>query len=637
MEEPLREAPPNNEWREALAQTIDQQRRRVGERIASQRERLHELESRIAAHLDEVAQSLTRQHSQVEKVAAESQAQQADAARRAAELDQTKAELAEERQRLAAQQKEISRREAELDQLQTGLAGQNAVIRQQADELKRKEAELTAARQAHEAEVQKLHTQMAECQRLQSDLKLQAQTHAESEQRSVTQRRHIAHQLRARKKELAAEIEVHRAEMQASASGQDLQLQVKLAELQGRYDRLREDFDRRQEERDDATHKLAELKAQAEARQRDAQHHQESKEQAQRKQGELEAELKRLRNIEQELAEARRKAQTAEAAQAELDRVRQRAEEQIQQLRASQDKSSDEQVKALQTQLDELRKRETQFEKQHKELETEISALKAAGSSDSSAASAELAKLREENKQLETWLAEAEEKAKQGGGSAEGGGPELEDLRRRFEMAIQDVRELKTKNAELTEQVARNRQAGSTGGGGGGGSDWESMKQKMLAQLESDFDDADESQKAEKLTVQQAIQTTDQALADKERELEELRKLLDSQAQRVGEVAVGASAIAQVLDTDELIRQERATLKQLQESLREQLAKAEIDISLERAKQARERAELEEKMRTMEAERSNGSTPGDANGDKGKKAGGRKWLTRLGLGDTKGE
>jgi chromosome segregation ATPase len=380
------------------------------------------------------------------------------------------------------------------------------------------------------------------------------------------------------------------------------------------------------------------LKALTEARQRDAQHHQEAKEQAQRKQGELEAEIKRLRNIEQELAEARRKAQTAEAAQAELDRVRQRAEEQIQQLRASQDKTSDEQVKALQAQLDELRKREAQSEKQRKDLESEISALKAAGSSDSSAASAELAKLREENKQLETWLAEAEEKAKQGGGSGEGGGPELEDLRRRFEMAIQDVRELKTKNAELTEQVARGRQAGAaSGGGGGGGSDWESMKQKMLAQLESDFDEADEAQKAEKLTVQQAIQTTDQALAEKERELEELRKLLDSQAQQVGAVAVGASAIAQVLDTDELIRQERETLKQLQESLREQLAKAEIDISLERAKQARERAELEEKMRTMEAERSNGSTPGDANGDKGKKAGGRKWLTRLGLGDTKGE
>jgi septal ring factor EnvC (AmiA/AmiB activator) len=85
------------------------------------------------------------------------------------------------------------------------------------------------------------------------------------------------------------------------------------------------------------------------------------------------------------------------------------------------------------------------------------------------------------------------------------------------------------------------------------------------------------------------------------------------------------------------VRQERETLKRLQDGLREQLGKAEVDISLERAKVARERAELEEKIRGFEADRANTPATADANGDKGKKQSGRKWLTRLGLGEGKAE
>jgi hypothetical protein len=126
-------------------------------------------------------------------------------------------------------------------------------------------------------------------------------------------------------------------------------------------------------------------------------------------------------------------------------------------------------------------------------------------------------------------------------------------------------------------------------------------------------------------------------VAEKEHELQELRRLLDSQAQQVGDVAVGAQAVAHLLDADELVRQERESLKQLQEGLREQLRKAEVDISLERAKLARERAELDEKLRGWETERACSGGTTDGPGDKGKKPAGRKWLTRLGLGDNKAE
>jgi hypothetical protein len=244
----------------------------------------------------------------------------------------------------------------------------------------------------------------------------------------------------------------------------------------------------------------------------------------------------------------------------------------------------------------------------------------------------ELGKLRDENKQLEAWLAEAEERAKQTAGQVSS--PiELDDLMRRLEMAMQDVRELTSKNYELTEQLARAKAAGPVLVDAGG-MDWESQKRRMLEQLNADFDESDEQQKADKLTVEKAIRATENAVAEKEMEIQELRKLLDNQSQNVGEVAVGASIIAQALDSDEIIRQERDSLKELQVKLREELRKAEVDCSLERAKIARERAELEEKLRQFEQERESMAhvEPG-VGGDKSKKGSGRgKWLARLGLG-----
>jgi glutamate-1-semialdehyde aminotransferase len=124
-------------------------------------------------------------------------------------------------------------------------------------------------------------------------------------------------------------------------------------------------------------------------------------------------------------------------------------------------------------------------------------------------------------------------------------------------------------------------------------------------------------------------------VSEKENEIQELRKLLESQSQNVGAVAVGAAAVAEMLDTDELVKQERESLKRLQDGLRDQLKQAEVDISVERAKLARERSELDEKLRVLEAEKASYPTGGGEGGEKGKKAGGRKWLTRLGLGENK--
>jgi hypothetical protein len=169
--------------------------------------------------------------------------------------------------------------------------------------------------------------------------------------------------------------------------------------------------------------------------------------------------------------------------------------------------------------------------------------------------------------------------------------------------------------------------------------DWEAQKRRMLEQLDSDGAEETEDQKKERLLMQEVLKKTDQAVAEKEQEIGELRRLLENQSKNVGEVAVGASAIAQALDSDEIIQQERENLKQMHAKLREELKKAEVDCSLERAKIAREKAELEERLRQWESERAanGGVEPGVGGHDKGKKGAGRgKWLARLGLGDKEG-
>jgi hypothetical protein len=327
-------------------------------------------------------------------------------------------------------------------------------------------------------------------------------------------------------------------------------------------------------------------------------------------------------------AEAEVKAGEAQRLGADLERVRREMQQQIDTLKSDQAQSNDGRVTSLQQQLDQLRH---QFDGERKKLESELSAAKSGASARSSEAEKELARLREEIKQLETGLAEAEEKAKVSAVVGETS-QEVEDLRRRFELAVEDVRELKNKNADLTDQLARAKSSAGAPAADGA-MDWEAQKRKMLEQLESDFDEKVEQDKADKMTVQGAIKITDQVVADKEQEIQELRRLLENQSQNVGEVAVGAAAIAQALDSDEIVRQERENLQQLQSKLREEHKKAEVECSLERAKVARERAELEEKLRQFEAEKASLGVvePGVGGHEKGKKGGG-KWLARLGLG-----
>jgi hypothetical protein len=97
-------------------------------------------------------------------------------------------------------------------------------------------------------------------------------------------------------------------------------------------------------------------------------------------------------------------------------------------------------------------------------------------------------------------------------------------------------------------------------------------------------------------------------------------------------VAVGAAALGEVLDSDSIVHEERQKLKELQDQWREKLRQAEIDISIERAKLARDKAQIEEKLLTLGKRADPPETETGQSAAAAKPARGR-WLERLGLKD----
>ncbi len=131
----------------------------------------------------------------------------------------------------------------------------------------------------------------------------------------------------------------------------------------------------------------------------------------------------------------------------------------------------------------------------------------------------------------------------------------------------------------------------------GASADWESEKRRILAGLEPDGEQNACTADQERLKLDDLVRRTDELVAEKNQEIEHLRRLLQSQGENAGSVAGGAAAGQQLLDQDAVIRQERESLAQLQQQWREKLAQAEIEVSLERAKIARKHAEIDEKLR----------------------------------------
>jgi chromosome segregation ATPase len=237
----------------------------------------------------------------------------------------------------------------------------------------------------------------------------------------------------------------------------------------------------------------------------------------------------------------------------------------------------------------------------------------------------EVSRLRTEYEAISTQLAAADARLK----SAPESASDSEDLQGRLELALDEVRELKRANSDLKSKLdkARTAPGAAAPAAPGGGLDWEAQKQRLLASLEADDEDEpDEERAAEKATIKETIRATDLAIAKKDEEIAELRREVD----QLSADSHGISdATAALLDADEIIRQERERLVQLQAEWRDRIGKAEMELSVERARLGRDRAEMADKLQQMGPTANMRPSAPDPN-DPGK-AGRGRWLSRLGL------
>jgi hypothetical protein len=220
-------------------------------------------------------------------------------------------------------------------------------------------------------------------------------------------------------------------------------------------------------------------------------------------------------------------------------------------------------------------------------------------------------------------------------GSGDHGGVDADaDYQRRYEMALDDLHELKEKNAELQQQLAKaTANAGnlaSPAPAPRGRLDWEAEKRRILAALEADFDQHDAQQFGQRLKIEEVLHATEQIVAEKDRQIEDLKRQLEEQRGTPRTDDSETTTAQRVIANDAAVREERERLKQLQDQWREKLRQAEIELSLERAKLARQRAELAEQLKAAGIDAPRPPAPVTSTGHEDRPTCGR-WLAQLGL------
>jgi chromosome segregation ATPase len=208
---------------------------------------------------------------------------------------------------------------------------------------------------------------------------------------------------------------------------------------------------------------------------------------------------------------------------------------------------------------------------------------------------------------------------------------ELKELREDLERAEREIATLRSRNADLLRQLEPGRHAPSAGE-----LDWEAQKQRLLARLESEATNDDPAHAEDRLTIEGAIRITDEVIAERDRllaqrdaEIVDLKRQLERLSQHQADAEHDLPSSADSPDQDESVNDERQKLKRLQQAFQDKLRQAEIEISVERAKLARERSDLESKVQMLVSRF--GELEPSATEASAKKSNRGRWLSRLGL------
>ncbi len=202
----------------------------------------------------------------------------------------------------------------------------------------------------------------------------------------------------------------------------------------------------------------------------------------------------------------------------------------------------------------------------------------------------------------------------------------------------QELHRLEEKNAELQQQLAKARSTAAKLGQQSrppGRLDWEAEKRRILAALEADVDGDDQAQRDERLKMKQVVETTDELIAAKDREIRELNERLEAESRHAAASVSGTVSVEQRMANDAALREEREKLKLLQVQWQEKIRQAEVELALERANIARQRAELEGHVPAAEDAAPTPPTPPAVTDteQEGKPSTHGRWMARLGLTD----
>lgn len=157
------------------------------------------------------------------------------------------------------------------------------------------------------------------------------------------------------------------------------------------------------------------------------------------------------------------------------------------------------------------------------------------------------------------------------------------------------------------------------------GFDWEAQKKLLLENLD---ENATAKVQPELKSLQRVAEVAMTGMAADPNEVQELRDQLNM---LIAAVASTSGETVEGVDYMTVLEQEREKLDALQQQWHDKLRESELEISVERAKLARERVKLEEDLRVIEAEKSRLTKPQD--NETAEPATRNRWLARLGLSD----
>jgi chromosome segregation ATPase len=562
--------------------------------IASRHAELHIAREQLARQHQDRVQDEQQEREQLSRRAAELQSSEAKLKQTQRELTQTQEEFRHESRRknqeLADREhqevEQLDRRAAELQALET--------------KLKQAEYALAAAQEEHHSEVRQFALRREHIDQQQLRLEKELEELEARREETRTQRRRIAQQLRierttqSQERELTqSEVDRQRAALQKEIERGRLQISQDREQFEQEINRARQQLRRDREQLEEEESTLEKVRRQWE----------ETRRQADKNRTDQSADLLAAgHEIQQLTAQLAQAQQTVEDAEENLNRLQQ--EHDSLKLQLSQKylgaETSTEESPALQAERDALAVRVG-------ELECQLAAAEK--------------RLAEEPLAVDT--------------------QHSEDLQRRFEMAVDDVRQLKRRNSELEEELAnleanaqqKPSRAESTFTG-----DWEATKKRLLAELQEDTEQTGGGQLAEdeRLTVEGTIRITDEMIMQRDQEIAQLKDQLTQQGNQLvaaEQTTVVTAVEAEVLDQDAVIQQERQRLVELQHEWQEKLRQAEVDISVQRARLARERTDVDEQLRTLEEEKTAlaSQKPGESSAPNSSKKPGHRWLARLGL------